>query len=215
MGRSKLAHLSVRASALAIECTAAPKSNNNQQCAATKRVPSQQKGSDMAYTFKKRLLTVPIMIVLIASLAGFTRTPRLDDARFTVTSVTVPTGPASIANDASAQYTFTVTINRNQQGLLDGTNSVPAIRPGLYVGNRRLTFVEIDFPAGVSTSTVTLTLSCENNEVTGSENGSGHGARAGSGFLGWPWFGDDPARVSAKLNEIESDGTRDVLCGTG
>lgn len=171
----------------------------------------------MSILSNKRLLTIPLLILVLASLAGFGRAPRLDDVRFTVASVTVPTGPTSIANGASAQYTFTVTINRNQNqaGFLDGTDSVPAIRPGLYVGNQRLTFREIDFAAGVSTAAVTLTLRCEDNQVIGSENGSGHGARAGSGFLGWPWFGDDTAQVSAKLNGIESGGTRDILCGTG
>lgn len=169
----------------------------------------------MEETRRTRFPAVLLALSALPLLTGFSSSPRLDDARFTVRQVSVPTGPAGIANGGTATYTFTVSINRGQQGLLDGTNNVPAIRPGLYVGNTRLAFVEIDFPAGVSTATVTLPLSCDNNEVIGGDGRSGHGARQGSGFLGWPWFGNDPAQVTAKLNGVAANGSVAVLCGNG
>lgn len=160
-------------------------------------------------------ITLPVLIVMMISLTGFSTSRNLVDTRFSVTAVSTPTGPASISNGSSANYSFIVSINRDQQGLLDGTDNVPAIRPGLYAGNTRVAFREIDFPAGISSRTVTLNLNCTNNEVGGNDGSSGQGAMAGTGFLGWPWFGDDPAKITAKLNGTQSDGTVDILCSTG
>jgi hypothetical protein len=150
---------------------------------------------------------------LFLLLTGFGSSPPLRDARFIVTSVGL-SGPGSIANGRSATYTLTISIQRTgtaQNATIVGTSGTPKIRPSLYAGNRQLTFREIDFGPNQNSATVSLTLSCSGNEVKGDKNGSGAGARAGSGFLGWPWW-DSPASVRGKLNERES-GSLSILCG--
>jgi hypothetical protein len=157
----------------------------------------------------------PAVAVVIALLAGFA-SARLGDPHFAVTSVALA-GPATIPDGQSRPYTVTLTIRRIAGSAQDTTIAgaqapVGRIRPGLFAGDTRLTFAEIDFARIESSKTLQLSLSCSDNEVRGDQNGSGAGARAGSsGALGLPWW-DRPARIRAKLDERESN-ELSVLCG--
>lgn len=105
-------------------------------------------------------------------LMGIGSTPSLKDMRFDVTSVGL-SGPSTISNGGSANYSVSVNIQRTGAGPNDtiiGTAPnvpPPRIRPALYSGSTQLTFQEINFEPRQNSATVTLTLSCVNNEVRG------------------------------------------------
>jgi hypothetical protein len=167
------------------------------------------KGFDMNATRLRDWALCGIFLLL----TGFGSSPPLRDARFIVTGVSL-SGPGSIANGRSATYTLNISIQRTgpaQNSTIVGTSGTPKIRPSLYAGDRQLTFREIDFGPNQNSATVNLTLSCSGNEVKGDREGSGAGARAGTGFLGWPWW-DSPASVRGKLNEQKSASLK-ILCG--
>lgn len=154
------------------------------------------------------------LIALLPLLMGVGNTPPLRDTRFAVNSVTI-TGPTSISNGGSANYTITASIHRDniaQNATIVGTQGPPQprIRPSIYSGSTQLSFTEVDIPPNVNAINVTLTLTCRNNEVRGAVSGSGHGGRGQ--FLLWRW--DDPAEIRGHLNEKESEPLR-VLCRPG
>lgn len=152
--------------------------------------------------------------LLTLFMMGIGGTPALRDGRFAVSSVTM-TGPATIPNGGSANYTVTAVIVRDNiaaNAQIIGTQGPPPprIRPAIYSGNTQLTFNEVNVPPNVNTITSTLTLSCRNNEVRGNVAGTGHGGRGQ--FLWWSW--DDPAEIKGHLNERESSVIK-VLCRQG
>lgn len=156
-------------------------------------------------------VAVGCVVPLLLGLGG---SPPLRDSRFAVTNVTIA-GPATIANGGSANYTVTATIQRDGIGANEqivGTQGPPPprVRPSLYVGNTQLTRTEVNVAPNVNTITVTLALTCSNNEVRGNLAGSGHGGT--HRFLFWSWT--DPAQVKGHLNEREST-PLNVLCTGG
>jgi hypothetical protein len=142
-------------------------------------------------------------------LMGMASAPPLRDIRFSVSSVTL-TGPTTISNGSSANYTLTAVIVRDgiaQNSVIRGTQGPPPprIRPSIMAGNTQLARVEIDIPPNTNTITVPLTLSCVNNEVRGPLAGTG----AGGKILWW----DNPAEIRGHLNERDSSPRLRILCG--
>lgn len=161
-----------------------------------------------------RVLGLVAVVAATPVLLGIGSSPTLRDARYAVTSVSIA-GPTRISNGGSATYTVTANINRDgiaQNAQIVGTQGPPPprIRPAIYSGGAQLTFAEVNIPPNVNTVTVSLTLSCVNNEVRGDRAGSGHGGRGQ--FLWWSW--DDPADIKGHLNEKESESLK-VLCAKG
>lgn len=154
----------------------------------------------------------PALAVALALLAGVT-SARLGEPRFAVTSVTL-SGPATIPNGASRDYTVALTIRRVSAASPEAIGALSLatpVRTGLFAGDTRLTVAESDLARGGSARTLRLTLTCVDGEVRGDENGSGAGARAGSaGLLGLPWR-DRPARVRARLADRASNELA-ILC---
>jgi hypothetical protein len=142
---------------------------------------------------------------------------RLKDGRFDVSTVTVA-GPATIANGGSANYTVTVNINRTGAGANDtitGTSGI-RIRPQLTSNGTQLVFGQINFAPGQNARTVTLSLSCINNEVRGVRGGSGHGNPSTRPFwCFWCAPSPDPAPIKGTLNEKDSTNTINVTCTGG
>lgn len=156
--------------------------------------------------------------VMVASgaalLMGISSSPPLKDNRFDVTSVSIR-GPGTVGTGGT-NYAVTVNIKRtgsNNGQTLSGTGNPPQIRPAIYSGNTQLVFQAIDFAPDQNTVTVNLSLRCSNNEVRGSQGGTGHGAPGvRQWWCLWICTADDPAKIKGHLNETES-AELSVLCG--
>lgn len=136
------------------------------------------------------------ILMLVPVLLGVSGSPPLRDVRFAVTGVTI-SGPATISNGSSANYTVTANIQRDgiaQNAMID------RVRLSIYSGNTQLVVFDTNIPPNTNTISANMPLSCTNNEVRGDKAGSGHGGRGQ--FLWWSW--DDPAEVKGRMNEKES-----------
>ena len=154
---------------------------------------------------------VPAAAVVLAVLTGLA-SARIEEPRYVVTAVTL-TGPATIPNGQSRQYTLQVATARVEPGaMIDAAQPLTGrVRPGLFAGGTRLGSADIDLGRLRRAGSLQLSLSCEDNEVRGGEAGSGAGARARSaGRLGLPWW-DKPAMVRAKVSDLESNALT-ILC---
>ena len=163
---------------------------------------------------KSAVVKIGVVVTGALLLMGIGSSPPLKDGRFDVTSVTI-TGPGSIGNGSSANYTVTTNIRRTgakNSDTLTGTGSPPQIRPAIYSGGTQVAFQAINFASEQNTATTTLSLNCSNNEVKGSVAGTGHGQRnVRQWYCFWLCTVNDPAKVKGHLNETES-AEISVLC---
>lgn len=156
-------------------------------------------------TFKAALLPAAALL-----LVGFT-SASLKDARYDVSSVSI-SGPGSIKNGSSANYTVTANISRTTVAQNATIAAPPSIRPSVYTGDTQVGFQDRTIGAGQNAVTGVISLSCVNNEVRGSVAGTGHGNRAvRNWWCFWLCTSEDPAKVKGRLNE-RSSSEINVLC---